>query len=527
MKKLLIKLLIIVFALTFSFGAFTACGGDENPTHTHDYKTLKFNTENHWHECECGETTALETHTGGTSNCKEKATCEVCQGKYGELSECNFVNGTCDVCGKKKASEGFEYEAVTINGVEGFSVSNIGTCEDTDIVIPNEYKSKPVLGISNNAFKGYHPITNVVIGENVVIIGDYAFSQCYLIESVLMGDAVTSIGENAFENCSSLTTIEISDSVTSIAFGAFDGCFALTIYCELESEPSTWDSEWNYSVCPVVWDSTNSDIADDGNVYTVSGGIRYLVKDNVATIVRQSMGIEIVNIPSVIEYKGDNYNVNSISNDAFKNCNFITNIEIPNSITSIPKGAFEGCYAFTIYCEAESRPSGWEDFWNEDCPIVWDSKNNDVAHDGFIYVIIDGVRYSLKKHSETDYHAIIAKQPLGIKIAQIAENVTYKGATYKAMSIEDRAFYNCDLLTAASTGDYGLTTIGVEAFAQCDLLKVLIIGQDVTHVHRHAFYGCNSLHIYARRSLKPGTWYTDWNASKCDVTWGSSKVSLS
>ncbi len=48
--------------------------------------------ENHWVECEiCGEidATTLEAHRGGTASCGEKAECEVCDSRYGELDSTN------------------------------------------------------------------------------------------------------------------------------------------------------------------------------------------------------------------------------------------------------------------------------------------------------------------------------------------------------------------------------------------------------------------------------------------------------
>ncbi|MBR2296384.1 MAG: leucine-rich repeat protein [Clostridia bacterium] len=121
----------------------------------------------------------------------------------------------------------------------------------TELVIPNT-----VTEIKENAFRGYASLTSVTIGNGVTSIGDYAFSDCTSLTSVTIPDSVTSIGDYAFRNCDSLESVIIPDSVALIERDAFRDCDSLTIYCEAESQPSGWDSLWNYSDRPVVWGYT-------------------------------------------------------------------------------------------------------------------------------------------------------------------------------------------------------------------------------------------------------------------------------
>ena len=135
------------------------------------------------------------------------------------------------------------------------SVTSIGedaflNCDSlTSVVIADN-----VTSIGNSAFAYCDGLTSVTIGDSVTSIGEDAFYYCTGLTSVTIGDSVTSIGDSAFSSCYSLTSIVIPDSVTSIGDSAFSSCYRLTIYCEAESEPSGWDSNWNnYSNCPVVW----------------------------------------------------------------------------------------------------------------------------------------------------------------------------------------------------------------------------------------------------------------------------------
>ena len=89
-----------------------------------------------------------------------------------------------------------------------------------------------------------------------------------LIESTYAGLPVTAIGEYAFTNSTALTRIIIPSSITTVGESAFSGCDNLTIYCEAESQPSGWDSDWNPDSCLVYWYSENEPALNaDGTAY--------------------------------------------------------------------------------------------------------------------------------------------------------------------------------------------------------------------------------------------------------------------
>ena len=139
------------------------------------------------------------------------------------------------------------------------SVTSIGDgafcgCDSlTSIEIPNS-----VTSIDRETFASCRLLASVVIPDSVTSIGWGAFNNCTSLTNIEIPDSVTSIGWGAFEDCTSLTSIVIPDSVTIIVWGAFKNCTSLTIYCEVESLPSGWDHDWNYSGRPVVWGYTGN-----------------------------------------------------------------------------------------------------------------------------------------------------------------------------------------------------------------------------------------------------------------------------
>ncbi len=96
-------------------------------------------------------------------------------------------------------------------------------------------------------------VTKMEIPEGVTRISDYAFYNFSVLTGVTLPASLTSIGGSAFYGCTALTEIVIPSNVSSIGWGAFYGCTALAIKAEAASQPEGWNSGWNYSGCPVVW----------------------------------------------------------------------------------------------------------------------------------------------------------------------------------------------------------------------------------------------------------------------------------
>ena len=123
-------------------------------------------------------------------------------------------------------SQGLKY---TLNSDgKSYSVSDIGSCTDKDIIIPETYNNMPVTSIGKNAFIDRTGLTSITIPDSVTSIGDCVFQYCTGLTSITIPDSVTSIGDCAFSRCIGLTSITIPDSVTSIGDGAFRGCTRLT-----------------------------------------------------------------------------------------------------------------------------------------------------------------------------------------------------------------------------------------------------------------------------------------------------------
>lgn len=125
-------------------------------------------------------------------------------------------------------SAGLAYSLKADNS--GYIVSGIGTCTDTEIVIPPVYNGLPVVSLAGSAFKNNTNITSVIIPDSVTGagVGQDVFSGCTSLTSATIGNGVTFMGWGMFNGCRNLTNVTIGSNVTTIGNGAFNSCKSLT-----------------------------------------------------------------------------------------------------------------------------------------------------------------------------------------------------------------------------------------------------------------------------------------------------------
>jgi len=157
--------------------------------------------------------------------------------KHKECVRCGILMMEEDI--PAVGSLGLEY---TINYNGTCTITGIGTCNDTELYIPEYIGDYRVTTIGSRAFQGCNSFTSVTIGNGVSYIESQAFEDCTKLSKLTLGSSVSSIGYRAFNNCTSLLEVIIPGSVEKIGSYTFADCTALVnvVICDGVSEISDW-----------------------------------------------------------------------------------------------------------------------------------------------------------------------------------------------------------------------------------------------------------------------------------------------
>ena len=393
-------------------------------------------------------------------------------------------------------------EVVIEDGVKNIGNQAFYYCEElTGVTI-----GKDVTSIGTRAFNNCNQLTGLILPGSLISIGSYAFFQCRHLSSVTIPEGVTLIDSYAFSFCSRLTEITVPDSVETIGSNAFsetpwydnqpDGLIcagkvaykykgtvpengsveiengtkgiagSAFYYCEGLKSVTIPDSVTNigkfafwgcadlYSI--VIPDSVTSvgygafestswyDNQRNGLIYTGKVAYKYKGKMPANT--------------SVVIKDG----TNGIANCAFYECEGLTKVKIPDSVTIL--GGFSGCSNLTSVTIPESVTVIGS------CAFETCTGLKSITIPDSVKIIDQSAFHNCKS----------------LKSVEIGKGVT---------DISETAFSGCKSLTKVTVPD-GVKRIGKSAFNNCEGLISVTIPKSVTSIENNVFSGCPNVTIY-------------------------------
>lgn len=367
--------------------------------------------------------------------------------------------------------------SITIpNGVTTIEMGAFYRCEYlTEITLPES-----VTTIGEQAFGACTSIKSITIPQGVTSIEYSAFSDCTSLASVTIPNNVTSIGEEAFSGCTSLTSIIIPDKITSIGESAFIDCIKLIEVHNLSDLEITAGSSDYGMVAYYAKNVYTATEVESKLSETADGFITYA--DDVTGeyyLVGYSGTETDITLPDDIN--GHDY---EIYQGAFYMCIALTDVTIPDRVTSIGIGAFSDCTSLANITISDSVTSIGDDAFYGCTSLTNITIPNSVTTIGSnAFFLCSSLVNIIIQDGVTTISSYTFAGCYLLESVTIPNSVT---------TIGNYAFANCDSLADITIPD-SVTSIGNNAFNYCRSLTSITIPNGVTSIGSNAFNGCESL----------------------------------
>lgn len=325
-----------------------------------------------------------------------------------------------------------------INGIVSGTQINGGTVISNTVVdgIGLMIFQDKITKIENEVFSSgiAKMLTSLRLPDSVGAIFGQAFINCINLITVTVGSNTTSIGPGAFTGCSSLVEIDLLNSIRTIGNSAFAGCSQLKQVRNCASLLTVGDRVFYYC--------TNLEDIDLHNVTGIRAEAFYgcsNLKNAYLTNIEGLSGSAFYQCTSLKNVVlGDK--LTDIYANTFAGCTSLETMTIGNSVQSGASGCFSGCTGkLTMNCGTPSFASAAESWF-----------------------------------AGSQFHEI------NIQIEGNSPIQSIGSYTFAENSCIEKVVVNCQ-------------DIGSNAFAGCEFLKEVIIGNDVVTIQSSAFYECISL----------------------------------
>ena len=331
---------------------------------------------------------------------------------------------------------------------------------------------------------------NTVIPNTVMSIGQHALEYCTGLTSITIPNSVTSIGEGAFNGCGSLTSINIPNSVTSIGRSAFYNVPNIIYSGTATGAPWGARSLNGYVEGYLVYrDTTKTELLTCSAAATGE-----ITLPNSVQSMGQNAFDNCSNLKAIFVPCGELERFTQMFNDSY-NSDYSDKLKIassPHTLTikdtkygSVSVPDYNGCdesVMITAIPDPHCRFVKWSD-GNTDNPRPVYLTEDITLEALFVYTLTDkcGKDYLLTWTLDT---------------LKMAMDITGKG------SLSDNYTYHTTFATLTIGNE--VTTIGANAFSDCDNLQYLTLGSSVRVIESGAF-ACSDIKTITCYNKRPPT----------------------
>ena len=368
------------------------------------------------------------------------------------------------------------------------------TCDDLLVEFGPGKTELSIVGVYKKYPKDTLTIPEYYGNVRVASIGKYAFENQAHITRVVIAANIPAIPKKAFEDCESLTTVVIPTSVTKIGKEAFGECPRLRNITYLGTKEqwhaikksSSWDRKTgNFTVHCVDGTLIKLHAEDEGDLFEnniemsfANANDDYII-EQLAYTFDDNGRITRVNIPNT---------VTKIPKNVFDDCKSLSIVEIPTSVKKIGRNAFEGCRKLTtiIYLGTIEQ---WLDIKKRH---DWDNNTGDYQVN-----CADGVL--TKDQARGDEIYIISAKKLEKKayedayknVESQAYNDAYKDAEKKARKEAEKdakkKASNDQSSNSSSLASVRYPDLGTYAFDKKGNVTHIIVSTNVSKIPKKAF----------------------------------------
>lgn len=354
---------------------------------------------------------------------------------------------------------------------------------------------------------------------SVSYIGESAFLNCKNLLSVTINaevEAKTRIGAHAFDNCKNLKDLKYEpSSLREIGEGAFSNCTSIQSF----SLPSNCENIGAKAFAGCTGLERFDVIGDDGSFTSIDGvllmdGYQLIAYPNGKKDAKYSIPESVTSIASGA-FEGAAHlsdinmhdNLTDLGVMAFRDCKELKQVNLPKSLNHIPSGTFSGC----ISLEEVSIPDsyiyiGASSF--QDCsslPAVdLPSELKVIGESAFVNCSkiesielpaqVKEIRSNTFRNCESLKSITFSADLDTICFAAFQGCKALKSIKLpeSLKSLDERTFKGCESMENITIPDK-VTEVGINAFEDCSSLKEVKVGNGVKEIGQWAFFNCRDM----------------------------------